>query len=234
VAKRSAGKPRPAVAAPVASPLLKAIPASLIESFHYLMARLQLSDDIALPTRLAIVAATSGEGVSTVARTFAATLANDLNATVCLVDLHAPPVDDDPDAVAPRRGLINVLDNGIALKDAITYTADPRVVVLKAGDCDPAQAGNMMRSVRLPEVFDELEETYDYTIFDVPPILEGSEGLAMLRHANGYLLVIRYGVTPVDRVRAVVEELSTLASIGVVLNQCHSSIPKRLQRFFSS
>ncbi len=213
------------------SPLLDAIPAELTETFHYLVARLQLDGDEPLPRRLAVVAATHGEGVTVVSRALTAILANDLDVGVCLVDLNST-------AGSRRRndggaaGLYDVLSGAVELKDALSETIDHRVSILGAGACDPADARNLVRSTSLPQIFDGLDDLFDYVIIDVPPILVGSEGIALLRHATGYLMVVRHGVTPVEQVRAASDEIGSIPSIGVVLNQCVTKIPRRLQRFF--
>src|SRR4051794_27271664 len=49
------------------SPLLGAMPPDIVETFHYLVARLQLSEG-GMDSPLAVVAANHGEGVTTVTR----------------------------------------------------------------------------------------------------------------------------------------------------------------------
>jgi len=86
----------------------------------------------------------------------------------------------------------------------------------------------------MAQVFEELDTMFDYVLIDTPPILVGSSGVAMLRYANSYVMVVRHGQTPVAQVRAAADELQALHSIGVVLNHVSSRIPKRLRRFFTS
>jgi len=215
-----------------ASPLLVAIAADLTETFHYLLARLQLDDNEPLPAKIGVVSAIHGEGVTTVSRAFAAILANDFDTTVCLIDLHSAPATPRNQNDGGPPGLFDVLSGNISLEEALVETADSRLRVLNAGSCSSAEARNLARAAGIQQTLDELQELCAYVVIDVPPILVGSEGLALLRYAEGYLLVVRHGSTPLDQVSAAVSEIGSIRSIGVVLNRVSTKIPKRLQRFF--
>ncbi len=212
------------------SPLLGAMPSEIVETFHYLVARLQLSDDGVL-SPLAVVAANHGEGVTTVARALGVVLANDLDASVCIVDLSSPTPPSRADSESPM-GLFDVVDQTVPLSQALRTTGDDRLMVLGSGVGNSAQARQLIRSPAMTQVFEELGSMFDYVLLDVPPILASSAGVAMLRHAKSYLMVVRHGRTTNDQVRAVSEELRSLAPIGVVMNRVSTRIPKRLRRFF--
>ena len=216
------------------SPLLRAIPRHLVETFHYLVARLQLDDHAMLPRRIAIVSALRGEGVSTMARTLAAVLANDLDAKVCLVNLSTSgPAKRNDRAEARPVGLLEVLTDDLPLDQALRRTADPRLMLLGAGNVDAAGARHLTRAPQLPAVLAALDDQFDHIVFDVPPILGGSDALAMVRHADAYLMVVQHGVTPIDQVRAATEEMRAVPSLGVIINQYSTRIPKGLRRFFA-
>lgn len=214
------------------SPLLGAMPPELVETFHYLVARLQLTPDSML-SPIAVVAATHGEGVSTVTRALGAVIANDLDASVCIVDLSTPTPANHKDA-SNRVGLFDVVDQTISLAQALRTTADDRLMVLGSGVGSQAQARQLIRTPAISQVFEELATMFDYVLVDVPPILVGSSGVAMLRYVNSYVMVVRHGDTPIAQVRAAADELQSLQSIGVVLNHVSTRIPKRLRRFFIS
>ncbi|MCU1502859.1 MAG: putative protein-tyrosine kinase [Ilumatobacteraceae bacterium] len=214
------------------SPLLGAMPSEMVETFHYLVARLQLTPD-ALLSPIAVVAATHGEGVTTVTRALGAVIANDLDASVCIVDLSSPIPPNHKDA-ATTVGLFDVVDQALPLSQALRTTADDRLMVLGSGVGTPAQARQLIRTPAMGQVFEELGAMFDYVLLDVPPILVGSSGVAMLRHARSYVLVVRHGRTPIAQVRASADELQSLHPIGVVMNHVSTKIPKRLRRFFTA
>jgi Mrp family chromosome partitioning ATPase len=213
------------------SPLLSMMPSEIVESFHYLVARLQLSDD-GLPSPIAIVAANHGEGVTTVTRALGAVLANDLDASVCIVDLSSPIPAERAEGTT-TVGLFDVVDAEVPLSQALRTTADDRLMVLGSGIGSAAQARQLIRSPALAHVFGVLDGMFDYVLLDVPPILATSTGVAMLRHAKSCLMVVAHGRTTTDQVRAVSEEIASLNSIGVVMNHVSTRIPKKLRRFFA-
>jgi Mrp family chromosome partitioning ATPase len=213
------------------SPLLTTMPPNIVETFHYLVARLQLSET-GLQSPVAIVGADHRVGVSMVTRALGAVLANDLDASVCIVDLSSPAPpgrSDDQSAI----GLFDVVDQELPLSHALRTSADDRLMGLSAGVGSPAQARQLMRSPAMASVFEELSSMFEYVLLDVPPILASSSGVAMIRHARSYLMVVRHGQTTVDQVRAVSEQLKSLEPVGVVMNQVSSRIPKKLRRFFA-
>jgi Mrp family chromosome partitioning ATPase len=92
----------------------------------------------------------------------------------------------------------------------------------------------MLRSSMLETVFDDLSSKFDHVVVDVPPILAGSNSLALMRHVPAYILVVRHGTTKVDQVASAVAQLSTHESLGVVLNEFSTKVPKGLRRFFTA
>jgi len=114
------------------SPLLGAMPPELVETFHYLVARLQLTPESQL-SPIAVVAPTHGEGVTTVTRALGAVIANDLDASVCIVDISTPTPATQKDA-ATKLGLFDVVDQNLPLKQALRATADDRLMILGSGE----------------------------------------------------------------------------------------------------
>jgi Mrp family chromosome partitioning ATPase len=211
------------------SALLDGMPAAVTEPLHYFIARSQMADDAkALPQRIGVTSCTSGDGVTTVARALAAVMVTDLDAKVCLVDLSARPPS------LPGVGLSGIVDDGTPVERALLASADERLSVLVAGTDDMQRARTLARSTELGAALTQLDAQFDFVVFDVPPVLEGSDALTLLRHTDGYLLVVRHGVTTVDQIKAVSEELRSLRSLGVVMNQFTTRIPKRLRWFFAA
>jgi Mrp family chromosome partitioning ATPase len=215
------------------SPLMRAVQPDLRETFHNLVNRLQLDNETGLASRVAIVAAEHGDGVTVVATSLAMVMANDLDARVCLMTVGRPArrrADDG--AMSP--GLYDVIADGVPVEDVLQPTIDARLQLLEVGSRDPAVIGQIARSQRMVGVFDELDKLFDYVVLDLPPILGGTEGLAMARHAYSYILVVKHGITPMSHVRHAATELKSLTCLGVIINRFSSRIPKRLRRFFAT
>ena len=218
------------------------LPPSLAESLHYLIARYQLGEEDSLPTPLGVVSALHQEGVTTISRALAAVVANDLDATVCWVGLSPTT------ALSRRRrgsrgtpstvggalpGIFDVLTGQATLNEVLENTDDDRLKLLHLGAIPETHRQTVARSSQLGALIDELARQFDYVILEVPPVLAGSEALAILRHAAAHLMVVRHGVTTVQQVQSAVNEIRDVPSLGVVINQFRSRIPKRVSRFFA-
>lgn len=216
------------------SPLLEKLPASLVESLRYLVGRFQLGDTVEFSRRLAVVSALHGEGVSTIARTLAAIMANDLDVRVCCVDLSWPGQSTSKTTDDSGPGIYEVVTGKLKLEAVLQPTDDQRLRFLRVGQVPDSQRQVLARSPRLGNLFDELDMKFDYMVFDMPPILAGSAGLGLVRYVNSYLLVVRHGVTTTHQVRSAVDELRSIPSVGVVLNRYKSRIPKWLAHLLAS
>lgn len=216
------------------SPLLETIHPDIAETFHQLVTRLQLANVEGETTRLGVVSANHGEGVTIVARSLAIVLANDLDAKVCLLSVGRTPKRRSGPPPEPTPGLFDVIAHDVPLEAALQPTADVRLSILDVGARDSTVIGQIARNPKMVTVFEELEKEFDHIILDVPPILAGSEGLALLRHAYSYILVVKHGSTPVAHVQHTADELKSLPCLGVVINQFSTRIPGRLRRFFTA
>jgi Mrp family chromosome partitioning ATPase len=214
--------------------LLEQFPGALVESLRYLVGRFQLGENVELRSRLAVVSALHGEGVTTISRTLAAVIANDLDVRVCWVDLSwAVQRSQQAPELQGHDGIYEILTGRMELEEALQHTDDRRLVILRAGRIPDPQRPELARSPLLAVLLDDLEKQFDCVVFDMPPILAGSAGLNLVRHTDSYLLVVRHGVTTTQQVRAAADELRSVPSIGVVLNRYNSRVPNWLAHFFA-
>jgi Mrp family chromosome partitioning ATPase len=213
--------------------LLESTSPKVVEALRYLVAREQLGDQSSFPARLAVVSAMKGEGVTTVSQTLASMIAHDLEAKVCWVDLNF--ASDESSAASGERHprLVDVLTQRCRLEAALEATPNERLTFLRAGSAPRSRRPVLARSTMLDEVFEELDHLFQYVVLDIPAVLTSSESLALLRHARAYLMVVKHGSTTIPQVRSTAEELRTIPSLGVVLNQFEPHMPKRLQRLFA-
>jgi Mrp family chromosome partitioning ATPase len=233
-----ADRPSDSIARPIefdAASLVDALPRPLAESLHYLVARLQFGDDALLPSPIGVVSALHQEGVTTISQALAAVLAHDLDVSVCWVGLtgsSAPRKRKATPTVPP--GVFEVLTQQISLSEALEPTADARLKLLHPGRMPQETWPAVARSHQLGQLLLDLKSSFDIVIVDVPPVLAGSEALSILRHTAAQLMVVRYGVTTAQQVRQAADEIHNIPSLGVVMNQFHSNVPRRLSRLFSS
>lgn len=212
------------------------LPAELVESMRYLLTRSQGSDPALLPRRLGVTSALHGEGVTTVSRAFAAVLANDLDRTVCWIGLGQRRTASRRRKVvsSPRPGLFDVLARRAELDTVLEPTNDPRLFTCGSGTLGSSERQTLARGPEFAGLMTLLRQRFDHLVIDLPPLLTGSEGPTLLHTVDAYALVVRQGVTTSSQVQAALREARGVSSIGIVLNQCASKIPKRWAHLFAS
>lgn len=236
---RSSRRPTPSTEVDVRLSLLSSLqqlPVELVESLRYLLARLEGDGTSTIPERIAFTSALHGEGVTTVSRSLASVLTNDYDRSVCWVGLGQRALPrrrrTQPDPTPP--GLFDVVAGRADFDSVLVRTEDPRLMYLGSGAFGSSERQILARGPQFADVIDRLAARFDHLVLDLPPLLTGSEGLALLRVADAYALVVRHGVTSIPQVKAAAVEARGTQSLGVVLNRFSSKIPKRWSHLFIS
>jgi polysaccharide biosynthesis transport protein len=161
------------------------------------------------------------EGKSTMAASLALTIGR-TGARVILLDcdLRNPALTR---ALSPSvtKGFVEVLSGEIALKDALWTDRTGLVSFLPAVfDSRFSQSTEVMVSRTAKTFFENLRNSYDYVIVDLPPLAPIVDTRATVPLIDTYLFVIRWGGTKIDvidhalgREPAICENL-----LGIVLN----------------
>ena len=77
---------------------------------------------------------------------------------------------------------------------------------------------------------DEMCESHDLVILDLPALLAGTDGLLLTDVADGVVFVVRSGVTPLPLVNKALDQVEEKKLRGVVLNGSDSAVPGWLRR----
>lgn len=197
------------------------VPEAVAERVRYLIARVQLNDPTGLPSRLAVTSALSGEGVTYVARTFAAAVAHDLGRRVCLVDL-------DWSSAAEGPGIADVVAGAADLDDVIESVDRSGLALVGPGRVEPSGRAALVRSGDLDAVIDDLATRFDHLVLEFPPVLATADALTLMRTCDTYLFVVHQGVTTGSVARSALRQLDGAICLGVVLNRSSSRIPRWL------
>lgn len=211
---------------------LLTFPPEVIESLRRTLSR--LISKKTLPARLALVAALRQEGVSYLSRALATTMANDLGASVCVVELNWWWPDETLQAPveAGRNGrpggLAEVLTEDLKLESAIMHTNRANLDILPAGRMPVANRPIMARSTLLKEILYQLSEQYEYLILDIPAIAATNDAIPLASLGDACCMVIHQGVTPVEKVRSALDEIDHLTVLGVILNKVKIATPSFL------
>lgn len=216
--------------APGKGMLLFEFPSEIIESMRHLVNRVAKTGQF--PERLALTSALREEGVTYVSRALGATLANDLEAKVCVVELNWwNPASLPPQA--DHGGVAGILARRTNIENALLRTNNPKLFILPAGSMPPANRSIASRSTGLRQVMQQLGEYFDYIILDVPAVLTTNDAAPIAAIAESCCLIVNQGATPIEDVKTALDELNHLPMLGAVMNKMDYSTPKGVLRLIS-
>jgi len=189
------------------------------------MTSLRVNLESALPERavrvVAFVSSQSGEGTTTVAHQFAATLTRDERQRTVIVDANArnPSLEYDPEHRVARflgRASEPGAPDGIALN--LHGWPLPEEI----------RRGGLMQPSAARAVVEGLSGSYDWVILDVPSVLETPDAAALAAVADGAVLVVQAGRTKRPVVGRAADLLRRAGArvLGSVLNRRRLEIPE--------
>ena len=143
--------------------------------------------------RIAITSATRGEGKSTIALNLAISLAQ-LNKRVILIDcdLRLPTILSKLN-LKNQEGLSNYL-SGMIDYIPVVRIKTRNIDIIPSGMIPP-DATTLINSDEMLKMLKTLEESYEYIIFDFPPINIVSDAVLLSSKMDGYLIVVREDIS---------------------------------------
>ena len=177
---------------------------------------------------LGVTSSVRGEGRSTIAAGLAFVEYNDRDRRTLLVDLDL----ESPSLAArfnvpAEPGLADMADGRTPMWKCLRPIHDD-LWLLTAGE-PGSEAARVMSRLAQGLLHDLLDEA-DVVIADLPPLLDGSLGLAATRLVEMPLLVARAGETPLAQIAEAASLLPAMPP--VILNGVHSSLPNWARRVF--
>jgi Mrp family chromosome partitioning ATPase len=166
--------------------------------------------------------------VTYLSRALALTMANDLDTSVCAVELNWWWPDKTLELPADHLGLAGVLSGEIQLEEAIVNTSQPNLSILPAGRMPVASRPTFSRGIHLKEILYQLNEQYEYIILDIPAISVTNDSIPLASLGDACCLVIQQGITPVEKVRTALDEIDHQKFLGVILNNARFYTPSFL------
>lgn len=201
------------------------IPTSPVaEAYQMLQANLRfLSSDKELK-RIVVTSSVAKEGKSEVAANLAMAMAQ-VGRRVLLVDANMRhPIQHHIWNLTNVIGLSNVLVEQATLETAVQQVAT-NLDVLLAGVVPPNPMA-LLDSNRMEALVDYLAETYDFVIFDTPPLAGTADAAVLGQLVDGTLLVARPGIVDLVSAQAAKEFLvqSGQHMLGMVINGVNMKI----------
>jgi receptor protein-tyrosine kinase len=110
-------------------------------------------------------------------------------------------------------GFSTVLSGAATLADVLQQTKYPHLTVLAAGPTPP-NPSELLGSQAAGRVLADLRSQFDYVIIDSSPLLAVTDGAILATHADGTLLMSRFGQTKRDQLA---HAAGTLTDVGAAL-----------------
>lgn len=170
---------------------------------------------------LLVTSITAGGGSSFVATNLGAAIAFDESKTAIIVDCNVY----DPSLhrilpIEPDYGLVDYLENiTLDVKDVIYSTGVRRLRMIPAGSS--RQPGTeLFTSSRMRRFVDELRTRYRdrHVIIDAPPVGVSADARILTDLCDYALIVVPFGTTSPNQVRAAVDAIGENKIIGVIFN----------------
>lgn len=172
------------------------------------------------PRTILLTSALPGEGKSFVSANLAATIAQNVDKHVLLIDADMRhPTVHKIFGLGKVRGLSDYLNNGHTLPELLQRTYDRRLTILPGGPV-PENPAELLSSRRMAALLREVRDRYDdrYIIIDSPPPQLTSESNALAQFVEGIIVVVKFGVTPRDLVSQLIDNFDESKLLGIVAN----------------
>ena len=192
------------------------------ESFRGLRASLLLHDRENPIKTILVVSAIPGEGKSFCAANLAVAFAQaGLKTLLIDADLRLPTLHtyfNVPEDKG-KGGFANVLTGTQKLDSAVLKSPIPTLDLLLT--ITPAESpAEMLSTIRLPLLLDEVASKYDRVVVDSAPLNAVSDTMLIMPKADAILLVVRASSTPASESKAALQKVSSskMKPLGLILN----------------
>lgn len=195
------------------------------ETFRSIHSAMRLNDESKNARIILTTSTVPSEGKSFVSSNLSLTFANHGEKTLLLdADLRLPNVATSLQ-LENGFGLLDYIDKGASLDDAMVKDVYPNLDVLPTGgkSKNPTQ---VLNSAKFEALLAELRDRYDRIIIDSPPLAAVSDALNLLPLVDGIVYVIKFNTvkrkTAVANVRRLWE--SDTPVFGAILNNVNASL----------
>jgi capsular exopolysaccharide synthesis family protein len=116
-------------------------------------------------------------------------------------------------------GLTSALTKKISLYEAISNCFVPNLYILTSGPIPP-NPSELLNSEAMEIIMNELNEMFDYIVYDTPPVLSVTDPQILANKCDGVVMVVASGKTGKDKAVKVKVLLEKAKSnlLGVVVN----------------
>lgn len=136
--------------------------------------------------------------------------------------------------LAPTAGSYSVLTGGSTLQEAVCATGIVNLFFLDVEPNIPNPA-DILSSERYKSFIENLSETFDYVIFDTPPLGTFIDAAIMGTNTDGTLLVVRRGKVKRTVAQSVVKQMkqASVHTLGSVLTFCEDDSTDYYYKYYT-
>lgn len=171
--------------------------------------------------KISFTSSAKGEGKTITSSNIAIALAQQVDTTVCIVecDLRRPRVHTALD-IGPMPGLVDYLNDECTLDDIIKPTNFPNCMAICHGVIPP-NPSELLASEGMAKMVKELEQRFDYIIFDTPPVNVVVDALPIIKLSDGVVLVAKDNQTTYPELNKAIDLIrrSDGKILGVIVNR---------------
>lgn len=171
--------------------------------------------------KITFTSSIKGEGKTITSSNIANALAQQANTKVLIIecDLRAPKI-HTIFHLNPTPGLTNYLNNECSVDDIIKQTSNDNLNVICYGAIPP-NPSELLASELMEKFIEELEEKYDYIIFDTPPVGVVSDAIPLVKISDGVVLVTKHNCSTYPDLSKTIEILKRADGkiIGIIVNK---------------
>ena len=175
-----------------------------MEALNSLRVALQLSDPDKQRKVLQVTSSVPEEGKSSLVLTLAIAMIRS-GASVLVVDgdLRRSTIEKRLGLEREGPGLTDmVLSEGGRLEEFVVQHEATGIDFMRTGDARFANATDIFSSRRMRAIIDQMKNTYDFVLFDTPPVMAVADARVIGGVVDGTLFVVRWDKTPKKVARA--------------------------------
>lgn len=208
------------------------------EAYNLLRTNLVLSfpDEDGGARVIGLTSTEHAEGKSLTAVNLAAALAKGSHKTLLMeCDLRLPSI-GNYFGIVKSPGISELLTGMANIQDIVhTHVKYDALDVIVCGQTPP-NPSELLGSKRMAGLLERLKERYEYIILDFPPVGTVSDPLALLRHINGMVVVVRHNVTAKPELSQTMRLLqnNNVKILGFVYNGVDTGTRKYYKKYFKS
>lgn len=196
------------------------------ESIRALRTRILFPPSGKVPRTILVTSASPGEGKSFISANLAISLAQGVDNYCLLVDCDLrKPALHTFFGLSNSTGLSDYLQHKKQIPELLTPSGVDKLSILLAGprSINPAE---LLGSASMTSLVDELAQRYEdrVVLLDSPPLHAASETTVLAQHVDGVVLVVRYGASRREYVKALADAIGRDKILGVVFNAYRATL----------